>query len=465
MTGVKIGDAALSAARQVCNKSKIFYYFCKFMTYKKLTHKSHELLQLASDVAVKNSNQIIEPAHFFAAMISDKKGVPVDVLQKIGANITTLENKINDVIKTFPIVKTNSEPYPSKIMDDVYLKSKSVMTELKDEYISTEHFLIALTQVQSNVQNILLEQGVNKDTVLKALLDIRGSNRVKDQNPEDKYRALEQYGQNLNDLAMKRKLDPVIGRDEEVRLVMQVLSRRRKNNPVLIGDPGVGKTAIVEGIAQRIVQGDVPKILADKTIIALDLSAILAGASYRGQFEDRLKSVVKTVIDSDGEIILFIDELHTLIGTGAMSGSLDAANILKPALARGELHCIGATTLDEYQKYIEKDSALERRFQKILVNEPSVENTISILRGIKEKYEVHHGVRIKDAAIIAAAELSDRYLTERFLPDKAIDLIDEAASNLRIQIDSVPAEIDDIQRKIIQLEIEKQALLKELESK
>ena len=434
------------------------------MTYKKLTHKSHELLQLASDIAVKNSNQIIEPAHYFAAMLNDKKGVPVDILKKIGADISILENKNNDTIKTFPIVKSNSDVYPSKTMDEVYLKSKSIMTELKDDYISTEHFLIALTQVQSSVQNILLEQGINKDAILKALLDIRGSNRVKDENPEDKYRALEQYGQNLNDLAIKRKLDPVIGRDEEVRLVMQVLSRRRKNNPVLIGEPGVGKTAIVEGIAQRIVQGDVPKSLADKTIIALDLSAILAGASYRGQFEDRLKSVVKTVIDSDGEIILFIDELHTLIGTGAMSGSLDAANILKPALARGELHCIGATTLDEYQKYIEKDSALERRFQKILVSEPSVENTISILRGIKEKYEVHHGVRIKDAAIIAAAELSDRYLTERFLPDKAIDLIDEAASNLRIQIDSVPAEIDDIQRKIIQLEIEKQALLKELES-
>ena len=434
------------------------------MTYKKLTHKSHELFQLASDIAVKNSNQIIEPAHFFAAILEDKKGVPVAILKKTGADVFVLENKNKEIIKTFPIVQSNSDTYPSKTMDDVYLKAKLAMTELKDEYISTEHFLIALTQVQNSIQNMLLEQNVNKESILKALLDIRGSNRVKDENPEDKYRALEQYGQNLNDLAMKRKLDPVIGRDEEIRLVMQILSRRRKNNPVLIGEPGVGKTAIVEGIAQRIVQGDVPKSLADKTIISLDLSAILAGASYRGQFEDRLKSVVKTVVDSDNEIILFIDELHTLIGTGAMSGSLDAANILKPALARGELHCIGATTLDEYQKYVEKDSALERRFQKILVNEPSVESTISIMRGIKEKYEVHHGVRIKDAAIIAAAELSDRYLTERFLPDKAIDLIDEAASNLRIQIDSIPAEIDDIQRKIIQLEIEKQALLKELES-
>ena len=433
------------------------------MAYKKLTNKSHELLQLASDIAVKNNNQVIEPAHFFEAMLEDKKGVPVAILKRIGTDIVILETKNNDTIKSFPIVKSNSDVYPSKVMDEVYIKSKSIMTELKDDFISTEHFLIALTQVQSSVQNIFLENGVSKDAILKALLDIRGSNRVKDENPEDKYRALEQYGQNLNDLAIKRKLDPVIGRDEEVRLVMQVLSRRRKNNPVLIGEPGVGKTAIVEGIAQRIVQGDVPKSLADKTIIALDLSAILAGASYRGQFEDRLKSVVKTVVDSDGDIILFIDELHTLVGTGAMSGSLDAANILKPALARGDLHCIGATTLDEYQKYIEKDSALARRFQKILVNEPSIESTISILRGIKEKYEVHHGVRIKDAAIIAAAELSDRYLTERFLPDKAIDLIDEAASNLRIQIDSVPVEIDDIQRKIIQLEIEKQALLKELE--
>jgi ATP-dependent Clp protease ATP-binding subunit ClpB len=434
------------------------------MIYKKLTNKSHELLQSASDIAIKNGNQIIEPAHFLSAMLADKKGVPVAILKKIEADIAVLENKNKETIKIFPKVESNSDVYPSRSMDDVYIKSKSVMAELKDDYISTEHFLIALTQIQSSVQHLLSEQGVNKDSILKALIDIRGNNRVKDENPEDKYRALEQYGQNLNDLASKQKLDPVIGRDEEIRLVMQVLSRRRKNNPVLIGDPGVGKTAIVEGIAQRMVQGDVPKSLANKTIIALDISAILAGASYRGQFEDRLKSVVKTVIESEGEIILFIDELHTLIGTGAMSGSLDAANILKPALARGELHCIGATTLDEYQKYIEKDSALERRFQKILVKEPSLESTISILRGIKEKYEVHHGVRIKDSAIIAATELSDRYLTERFLPDKAIDLIDEAASNLRIQIDSVPVEIDNIQRKIIQLEIEKQALLRELDS-
>jgi ATP-dependent Clp protease ATP-binding subunit ClpB len=318
--------------------------------------------------------------------------------------------------------------------------------------------------VKTPVQSLLSEQKINKEAILKALVDIRGSSRVKDKNPEDKYQALQQYGRNLNDDVINGKMDPVIGRDEEIRRVMQVLSRRTKNNPVLIGEPGVGKTAIVEGIAQRIVSGDVPDVLKNKIIIVLDLSALIAGASYRGQFEERLKSVIKSVIASDGEIILFIDEIHTLVGAGAMSGSLDAANILKPALARGELHCIGATTLDEYQKYIEKDSALERRFQRILVEEPSVENTISILRGIREKYEIHHGVRIKDAALVAAAELSDRYITDRFLPDKAIDLIDEAASHLRIQLDSVPAEIDNIQRRITKLEIEKQALLRELEN-
>jgi ATP-dependent Clp protease ATP-binding subunit ClpB len=434
------------------------------MTYKKLTNKSQTILQNAAELATANSNQQIDVTHLFLAMLNDTQGTTNIIINKLNANVSLLKAKTNDIIKTLPKVSGSGEPYYSARIDDIYTKAKSIAASLKDEYISVEHFLLAMTQVESTISKLLAEQNITKDAILGVLKDVRGNTRVTDKDPEDKYQPLQQYGRMLNELAEQGKIDPVIGRDEEIRRVMQVLSRRTKNNPVLIGDPGVGKTAIVEGIAQRIVSGDVPENLKTKKIVSLDLSALIAGASYRGQFEDRLKTVIKTVSESDGEIILFIDEIHTLVGAGAVGGSLDAANILKPALARGELHCIGATTLDEYQKYIEKDSALERRFQKVHIDEPSVEDTISILRGIREKYEVHHGVRIKDTAIVAAAELSDRYITDRFLPDKAIDLIDEAASHLRIEMDSVPTEIDNLQRRITQLEIEKQALLRDLEA-
>jgi ATP-dependent Clp protease ATP-binding subunit ClpB len=336
---------------------------------------------------------------------------------------------------------------------------------MHDEYVSVEHLLLALISVKSNIADLLRSYNVTRDDVLKILKEIRGGQRVTDQSPEEKYQALRRYGRILNDEVREGKLDPVIGREEEIRRVLQVLSRRTKNNPVLIGEPGVGKTAIVEGIAQMIVAGDVPENLKNKIVVMLDMGALVAGTQYRGQFEERLKAVIKEVVDSEGQIILFIDEIHTLIGAGATQGSMDAANILKPALARGELRCIGATTLDEYQKYIEKDPALERRFQKVFVDEPTVEETISILRGLKERYEVHHGVKISDSAIVAAAELSHRYITDRFLPDKAIDLIDEAASKIKLEIESMPEELDTIERKIRQLEIEREALLRELKSK
>ncbi len=435
------------------------------MNFQKLTLKSQEALQTAQEIASSYSNQQIEPVHILAAMLQDSAGIIPPMLMKIGANVNYLKIKINESLESLPKVTGGSlgnqylSPNSTRLLETALRDA----TEMGDEYVSTEHILLSMTSESATPAGRLLrDQGVTPDAVRQALKEIRGSQKVTDQNPEDKYQALSRYGRNLNDLVRKGKLDPVIGREDEIRRVMQVLMRRTKNNPVLIGEPGVGKTAIAEGIAIRIVQGDVPEGLRSKQIVALDMGALVAGTSFRGQFEERLKAIVNEVAESNGEIILFIDELHTLVGAGAAQGSVDAANILKPALARGELRTIGATTLDEYRQHIEKDPALERRFQPVLVAEPSVEDTISILRGLKERYEVHHGVRITDSAIVAAAQLSDRYLTDRFLPDKAIDLIDESASRLRIEIDSMPEELDSIERKIRQLEIEREALRREL---
>jgi ATP-dependent Clp protease ATP-binding subunit ClpB len=435
------------------------------MNLQKLTLKSQEALQTAQEIASGYSNQQIEPVHILAAMLQDSAGIVPPMLMKIGANVNYLKIKVNESIEGLPKVSGGAlgNQYLSQNTSRMLESALKQATGMGDEYVSTEHILIAMSEDSSTpAGSFLRDQGVTKDAVLKALKEIRGSQRVTDQNPEDKYQALSRYGRNLNDLARKGKMDPVIGREDEIRRVMQVLMRRTKNNPVLIGEPGVGKTAIAEGIAIRIIQGDVPEGLRTKQIVALDMGALVAGTSFRGQFEERLKAIVNEVAQSNGEIILFIDELHTLVGAGAAQGSVDAANILKPALARGELRTIGATTLDEYRKYIEKDPALERRFQPVLVAEPSVEDTISILRGLKERYEVHHGVRITDSSLVAAAQLSDRYITDRFLPDKAIDLIDEAASRLRLEIDSMPEEVDSIERRIRQLEIEREALLREL---
>ena len=432
------------------------------MNYQKLTLKSQEALQTAQEIASSNNNQAIEAVHLFAAIIQDTSGIGSEMIMKLGSNIGFIKIKIVELIETLPKVTSGAENYISPALNDILNVAFREAQTLKDDYISIEHLLIALAESNSNIGKLLKEIGINRNTLYKALKDIRGNQRVSDQNPEDKYQALKRYGRLLNDEARAGKIDPVIGRQDEIRRVLQVLSRRTKNNPILIGDPGVGKTAIVEGIAQRIVFGDVPETLKSKSIVTLDMGSLVAGTSFRGQFEERLKAIIKEVTDSNGEIILFIDEIHTLIGAGATSGSMDAANILKPALARGDLRCIGATTLDEYQKHFEKDAALERRFQKVFVDEPTIEDTISILRGLKERYEVHHGVRITDSAIVAAAELSSRYINDRFLPDKAIDLVDEAASKLRIEIDSLPEELDTIERKIRQLEIEKQALLREI---
>ncbi len=433
------------------------------MQFEKFTLKSQEALQGAQALAGELQHQQIEPEHLLKVLIEQEDGIVPSILKKLGVEVEAVKAELEEALKSYPKVSGGGvQIYLSPTLGQILQNAFSIASNMKDEYVSQEHILLAiLDATHTKAAQALQSRGVTKDGILKALTSIRGNQRITDPNPEDKYQALEKYGKDLTALARQGKLDPVIGRDDEIRRVIQVLSRRTKNNPVLIGEPGVGKTAIVEGLAQRIVAGDIPETLRDRRIVALDMGALIAGAKFRGEFEDRLKAVLKEVSEKQGEVILFIDEIHTLVGAGAAQGSMDASNMLKPALARGELHCIGATTIDEYRKYIEKDAALERRFQPVLVEEPSVEDTIAILRGLKEKYEVHHGVRIKDSAIVAAATLSHRYITDRFLPDKAIDLIDEAAAKLRIEIDSLPSEIDEIERKIMQLEIEREALKKE----
>ncbi len=430
------------------------------MNFDKYTIKGQEVIQQAVEIAAGNENQVIEPVHMLKAILVSDENVMSFVLNKLNIQKDRLEHKTREILEQYPRA-SGQQPYLSNDSSQVLKNADKQRKSMKDEYIAVEHLLLGILEGKEKTATMLRDLGITEKHLKKAIEELRGGEKVKDPNAEGKYRALDRYSINLNEMARSGKIDPVIGRDEEIRRVLQILSRRTKNNPVLLGEPGVGKTAIVEGMAQRIVDGDVPENLKTKTLISLDMGLLIAGAKYKGEFEERLKSVIREVTDSDGEIILFIDEIHTLIGAGAGEGAMDAANLLKPALARGELHAIGATTLKEYQKHIEKDKALERRFQTVIIDEPSVSDSVSILRGIKEKYEVHHGVRIKDDAVIAAVELSNRYISDRFLPDKAIDLMDEAASKLRIEIDSLPEELDELQRRIMQLEIEREAIRRE----
>ena len=431
------------------------------MRLDKFTLRAQEAIQSAIELAERNQNQQVEPEHLLAAMLEQPEGIVRPILGKLGVNVQVVLNDVQAAIARFPRVE-GGQQYFSPRLSQIFTATQKHADKMQDEFNSTEHLMLAVVDEKNGeAGKILRQHGMKRDDLLKVIEQMRGGSRITDQNAEQNYQALSKYARDLTELARKGKLDPVIGRDDEIRRTIQVLSRRTKNNPVLIGEPGVGKTAIVEGLAQRIISGDVPETLRNKRLVGLDLGSMLAGAKYRGEFEDRLKAVLKEIENAQGQIILFIDELHTLVGAGAAEGAIDASNMLKPALARGELRCVGATTLNEYKKYIEKDAALERRFQQVYVGEPSVEDTIAILRGLKEKYEVHHGVRIKDSAIVAAATLSNRYISDRFLPDKAIDLIDEAASRLRIEIDSLPQEIDQLEREILQLEIERQALQRE----